>query len=156
MDCWHIHKLFLLKGSEKCSVWKLFHGNRLQPNLEKTGWYLPLTPTPGSEMFPLLVVDGVALPYSRLCNLGVLLNLWLLFKEQVATVARMPVAQVHLVHQLTWRPFSYSCTRHLMTELLQCTLHGVDLEDIQKLSVTKCNNISTNGHVLVCPWITRQ
>lgn len=45
MDCCHIHKLFLLKGSEKCSVWKLFHGNRLQLNLEKTGWYLPLTPT---------------------------------------------------------------------------------------------------------------
>lgn len=149
MDCWHIHKHFLLKGSEKCSVWKLFHGNRLQPNLEKTRWYLPLTPTPGSEMFPLLVVDGVALPYSRLCNLGVLLNLWLLFKDQVATVARMPVAQVHFVHQLTWRPFSYSCTGHLMTSAMstlhgadlygadpmQCTLQGADLEDIQKLSL---------------------
>lgn len=91
--------LLLLTWSLKA----VFDWERLQFNTNKTEWVW-LFGLLGLRMLPSLVLDGAALPHSKLVQLVVLLDLQLLLKEWV--VARRTFAQVHLVYQLlVGKPF---------------------------------------------------
>lgn len=54
-----------------------------------------------SADFPSLTLSGVIFPQAELvCNLGVLLDSWLLLKEQVVAVTRTDFAQIRVVQNL--------------------------------------------------------
>lgn len=71
---------------------------RINLNLDKIEWLWILGP-PGSVNLLSFALDGIELPKKELiCNRGVLLELQLLLKEQVAFMARR--VQLPVVHQL--------------------------------------------------------
>lgn len=110
-------------------------------NPSKTEWLWVL------RLAGVRVLDGVALPQrDTVCNLGVLLELWILLEEQMVVVAKGAFAHLQAVEAIA--PFPelgvfahyHSCSCDLLSGLLQCALPGIALEERLEAPVgTECS-----------------
>lgn len=108
--------------------------------IQKAKW-LWLQGTSGSRCLALVILDRISLPQTNpVQNLGVLLDLQVLLKGQVAVVVRRAFVQLHAVCQLC--PYlthetlciypSHLYPNYLLAWFLQHILHGAPLEKYLK------------------------